>query len=256
MWVVPRFLLAARRLRTRQGSSAPEGNLERQRSEVDVIVAAAAGMEVDVVVADAHGVEKLSRLDLRAGLAGDQGPVLPATVLFEDGEDGPDSPRLADVRELGQPVLGADKIAPQAQPGPAGAAVGAGCFGLEPVEQRQAELLGPVGMALAFFRGAPDEIAQEVIVLGPVDKADVGRVGARGKVVAIGDAAILPEVEGTRLGLAVRSEAEFFRFESGRVAVGEIEQVGRAMAVPSGERGLAKSRTPPGRSITWFSPSR
>ena len=74
-------------------------------------------------------------------------PGLGADVLLEHGELGLDPPRLADVRGLGQPVLGADQVGPQPQALPAGLAVGAGALGLEPVEERQAELLGPGDVA-------------------------------------------------------------------------------------------------------------
>ena len=118
-----------------------ERDLKRQRADVDVIVAAGAGVQVDPIAADADAVgEWLGRNVLpSSGLAAGLG----ADVLLEHGELGLDPPRFADVGGLGQAVLGADQVGPEPQALPAGLAVGSGAFGLEPVEERQAELLGP-----------------------------------------------------------------------------------------------------------------
>ena len=123
------------------GDQGAERDLERQRADVDVVVAAGARVQVDPVAADADGVgERLGRHVVAAqGLAAGVG----ADVLLEDGELGLDAPRLADVRVLGQAVGRADEVGPEPQALPAGAAVGPGDLGLEPVEERQAQLLGP-----------------------------------------------------------------------------------------------------------------
>ncbi len=65
------------------------------------------------------------------------------TCCSRDGELGLDPPRFADVRGLGQAVVGSDQVGPEPQSLPAGLAVGPGAFGLKPVEEREAELFGP-----------------------------------------------------------------------------------------------------------------
>ena len=91
-------------------------------------------------------------------------------MLLDHGELGLDPARLADVRGLGQAVRGADQVGTQPQPFPAGLAVGPGTLGLQPVEERQAELLGPGDVRLGLLRrdARPDQRAQPVIVLRPV----------------------------------------------------------------------------------------
>ena len=116
-------------------------DLKRQRADVDVVVAAGAGVQVDPIAADADAVGErlgLNVLCLQGLTAG-----LGADVLLEHGELGLDPPRFADIGGLGQAVLGSDQVGPQPQALPAGLAVGPGAFGLEPVEEREAELLGP-----------------------------------------------------------------------------------------------------------------
>jgi len=94
------------------------------------------------------------------------------------------------VRILRQPVLGADDIRPQAHALPARAAVRPGRFGLQPVEQREAELFGPFEMARGFFGGHLAKIAEDVIVLRPVDQRDVARIRALDEQRLVGDAPV------------------------------------------------------------------
>jgi len=97
-------------------------------------------------------------------------------MLLANRKFGPDPPRFPDIRVLGQPVVGADNIRSQPQAGPSGLAVGPGRLGLHPVQQGQAELAGAAFVSRPFFRADINQVAEPVIVLRPVDQADVALV--------------------------------------------------------------------------------
>ena len=58
-----------------------------------------------------------------------------ADVLLQHRKNRLDAPRFPNIRAFSQAVPGAHHVAAQAQAGPSGTAVGAGRFGLHPVEQ-------------------------------------------------------------------------------------------------------------------------
>ena len=119
-----------------------ERDLERQRADVDVVVAAGAGVQVDPVAADADAVgERLGRRRPRVPSA-----LRRASVPTCCSSTVNSAWIRRDSRMYGafaRPSVGADQVGPQPQALPAGAAVGPGALGLQPVEQRQAQLLGP-----------------------------------------------------------------------------------------------------------------
>ena len=72
-------------------------------------------------------------------------------MLLDHGELGLNSARLADIGGFRQPILGPDQVGPEPQAFPAGRAISAGAFGLQPVQQREAELLGPGDVRLGLL---------------------------------------------------------------------------------------------------------
>ena len=126
-----------------------ERDLERQRADVDVVDAAGGRMQVDPVRAHADAVRK--RLGGHVVLAQRLAASVGAHVLLDHGELGLDPARLANVGRLGQAIGRADQVGTQPQSFPAELAVGAGTLGLQPVEQRQAELLGPGDVPLGLL---------------------------------------------------------------------------------------------------------
>jgi len=77
---------------------------------------------------------------------------LDAHVLFEYGKLRLDTPALADVSSLSQPICASSDITAQAQPGIALARfIRVRSFGLHPVQQRQAEFFGALQVAMRLF---------------------------------------------------------------------------------------------------------
>ena len=92
-----------------------------------------------------------------------------------------------------EPVCGADHFWPDPKAREAVSAVDTWCFGLHPVEEREAELACAVEVAGALLvRGTKDR-PPEVIVLCPVDVNDVACVGVGDEVVLVDHSAMEPE---------------------------------------------------------------
>ena len=89
------------------GDQGAQGDLEGERSDVDVVLSAGARVKVDAVVADADAVFELVG-DLRVfarGLAR-----VDADVVFRDGELRADAAGFADVRVVREAVRLADDV--------------------------------------------------------------------------------------------------------------------------------------------------
>ena len=223
-----------------------EGNLKRQRREVDVVVAGRRRVQVDAVAADADRIRILERRDARRGASRFSCSRLRAAMLLEHGRHGPDAPRLAHIGVLGDAIFGADDVAAEPEFAPAGLAVRAWGLGLEPVEQRQAQLLRRIDMAAPVLVGDPDEIAAHVIVLRPVHRREIARVRAGQEVRAVRDAPVPPQVEQLALLVADRIEGVMPRREGDGMAAREREQAPRpwrreARHVVAPERVIARS---------------
>ena len=123
-------------------------------------------------------------------------------VLLDDRELGADATAFTDIRILRQPVLRADYVGPQTHSLPARAAVRPGRFCLQPIEQRQTELLGPIQVLRGFLSAYLAKIAQHVVVLRPVHQRDVALIRALDELRLVGDAAIGPKAGALfRIGL-------------------------------------------------------
>src|SRR5439155_4482619 len=143
-------------------------------------------------------------------------------MLLQNGKLRLDAPRFANVWELGQTVLGAHDIATESQAFPAGAPVRPRRLGLDPVEERQAQLLGLHEMPCRFLFRDIDQTAEPVIVLRPVHQANVARKAALGKVMVVEDATIAPGIESAAGTLAgVEYQAPFLQSHRVRGAPGE-----------------------------------
>ena len=168
-----------------------ERDLERQRTDVYVIVTARARVQINPVAADAHGVGEILRRDVVLRFAQRLRPRVRADVLFEDREFGFDPPALADVGILRQPVLRADNIGPQPQALPTRAAVGPWGGGLQPVEQRKAELLRALEVPRRVLGRALERISQQIIILRPVHERRVAGVSALGEILPVHDLSVM-----------------------------------------------------------------
>ncbi len=157
-----------------------------------------------MVAADADRIVIGGGADLGRISTADECPVFSPTVFFEHRKLRQDPPRFADVGVLRQSVLGADHVRTEPQSWPTGPAIGARDLGLQPVQQRQTELFGAVDVGRLLVRIDAHEVAQQVIVLRPVDQADVRAVGAGFKVLLVGDPAIGPQVQRSTLRLPGR----------------------------------------------------
>src|SRR5207237_9794951 len=125
---------------------------------VDVVVAAAAGMQVDAIAADADRVREMLGSDLSTFPARLLHARLSADVLLEDGELGLDAPRFANIGILGQAVFRADDVVAQAQASPPCPAVPPWRAGLHPVQARQAQLLGSAQVFACSFHRDVDQV--------------------------------------------------------------------------------------------------
>jgi hypothetical protein len=126
--VTPRFLPRAGVLDS-HGDHRAERDLEWPAAEIEVTGAADAGMEIDPATADPDRIPE----ELRAARS-----EWVRDVLLEDGELGAQASRLADVRRRREPVAGSPHdVSAKSQ---AHAAIRKWRFGLQPVQQAQAEL--------------------------------------------------------------------------------------------------------------------
>ena len=118
-----------------------------------------------------------------------------ADMLFQHNELRQDAPRLAHIDIFRHAVARADYIGTQAQTGiPVAFAIGAGRFGLHPVEHGEAQLLAfTQGFLFCLFRHAQQRL-EPVVDLGPVDQRDIAGEGAFGIVILVQDAAEVPEI--------------------------------------------------------------
>jgi hypothetical protein len=99
-----------------------------------------------------------------------------------------DTARLADVRGLRQAVRGTGHVGARPEAGEAGAAVRPGCFGLQPVQDRQGQLPCLGDRFGSGLRPRSDERLQPVVVERPVDERDVGVEGSGAVQLACQDA--------------------------------------------------------------------
>src|SRR5690606_29372998 len=152
-------------------------------------------MKIDTIAADADAIREHLRCDLLARLAGELHARIGANVLFENCELGKDAPRLADVRILGESIVGAGKIAAKPESFPAGAAVRTRRFGLHPIQERETKLLGAVQMRQSFLRLIAMNIAEPVVVLRPIDQRDIAFVSAGGEVPLVGYAPVEKQIQ-------------------------------------------------------------
>ncbi len=129
-------------------------------------------MKVDAVAADAHGIGEPHGSDVFTLLTSCLHACFGAHVLFEDGELGTNASRFPDVGILGQTVLGADDVIAEPQAAPARLAFATRRFRLHPVQQRQAELLAALQVLLTLLGGHVYEVAEPVVVLGPVHQTE------------------------------------------------------------------------------------
>ena len=106
--------------------------MKRGTIDVEVVVAVGGRMQVEHVVADADRIAKR----LGKGLSGHDARAFRTNVRLGHGELRPKATRFANVRMLREPVVRSGNVLPQTEPFPAGLAVGARRFGLEPVQQR------------------------------------------------------------------------------------------------------------------------
>src|SRR5207247_2987224 len=111
-------------------------------------------------------------------------------MLFHDGEFRLYPPRFSYIWVFGQPVFGSDDVRSQSQSRPAMTAARPRGFGLQPVEKRQAELAGsfqmPRGILLAHFL----QVSQPVVILTPVDQAEIARIRPTSTVPHVRDPAV------------------------------------------------------------------
>jgi hypothetical protein len=127
---------------------------------------------------------------------------------------------FAHVGILREAVLGADDVGAESEALPADPAVGPGTRGLQPIEQRQAELLRAFNVTGGARRIDSDQRPPHVVVLGPVHERDVAGERVRFEVPAIENAAIAEQSLRPR-----RIEAHVERFERSRLRIDEIEEL-------------------------------
>lgn len=85
-------------------------------------------MQIDAVAADSDGIcERLGRM-LFPALAGKLHTRVGADMLLQDGEFGLNTPGLANIRILREPILRSHYVAPQAQPAPPSGRGGSVCI--------------------------------------------------------------------------------------------------------------------------------
>ena len=83
-------------------------------------------------------------------------------------------------------------------------------------------------MACCLVIGHSDQVAEQVVVLRPVNETDVAVESAWLKQRVVNDPPVRPEVQRTIYGLAaVRIKAEPFGFAGSRMGVGKVEQPAR-----------------------------
>src|SRR5262249_43538462 len=151
------------------GDQRAARNLKRQRRPAQAVVAAGARVQVHWVVADAHTVRERLRPYFALGFARCFHPQLSADVLLQDREFRLDAARLANVRVHGQAVFRADRVFTESETSPTRLAVWARGVGLQPVQQRQAQLLAPCQVLFGLILANRVQTAQVVVVLWPVD---------------------------------------------------------------------------------------
>src|SRR5690606_1963451 len=142
-----------------------ERDLKWPTPEIQIALAADARVEIDPVAADADGIfEKL----------GSVWPQRIGDVLLEHRELGFDAARLADVRRLREPVDGApDHVSTKAEPSIPHAAVRPRAFRLKPIHQAEATLPGRFSVEHLLDLVDVADRAEPVIVLRPIDDADL-----------------------------------------------------------------------------------
>ena len=86
-----------------------------------------------------------------------------------------DAARLANVGVLGEPVGAAHRVGPQLQLGCAARVAGGRCFGLQPVQEAEADALRVLQRGCGLRGGAVDDALVAVVVAGPVDHRQVVR---------------------------------------------------------------------------------
>ena len=112
-------------------------NLKRQRTDVNVIVAAGAHMQVDAVRPDANRIRKWLGGQLLGGNIQHPAARLGANVLLEHRELRLNAARLPDIWRFCQAIGCPDDVWPEPQSTPSCLAIGTRSFRLQPVQQRQ-----------------------------------------------------------------------------------------------------------------------
>ena len=154
-------------------------NLKRQRAAIRAVVARRGDVEIHPVAPDAHAVGELGRAHRFLRQPGFLHARLGRDVLLQHGELRLDAAALADVRIFRQPVRRADDIGPQPQTFPARVAVRARRFGLQPVNERQAQLLRALKLLFSFGVAHIADQAEGIIILRPVHERQVAAIKSR-----------------------------------------------------------------------------
>src|SRR5579864_2536798 len=144
------------------GNQRAQRYLERFRSNIDIIVSATRRMQIDAVAPHSRRVSKMI-----------------AKLLLDDGELSQNPPRFANVGILRQSIFGPDDVRTQPQTGPPLPAIRPGNLSLQPVKQRQAELLRSMDMMRRLVATHFANISQPVVVLRPIHQRDVAGVSPR-----------------------------------------------------------------------------
>ncbi len=160
-------------------------------------------------------------------------------VLLEDRELRLDAAGFPDIGVFRQAVrLVAHHVSAQPQPRPPGPAVGTRCLGLQPVEERKAELPRSAQVPGGFLRSSRDEVSQQVVVLWPVHHRDPAAVRTSLEPARIEDAAIEPEIERTGFGrrdrACRRDKGQLPRLQGARVRVTEGKKFPRPRRIQVG----------------------
>ena len=115
-------------------------------------------------------------------------------VLVLSGANRPDERRPAAYAVTLEPaitVLRADDVRAQLQSLPPFPAIRTRRFGLQPIQQRETELLGARDVFRRYLWRALKRIARQVIILRPVHQRHIPGVSARDKILPVRDATVV-----------------------------------------------------------------
>ncbi len=121
-------------------------------------------------------------------------------MLLEHGELGLDPACLAHVDGLRQAIRGPEGLPTRSESFPPRSAIGSGGLGLHPVEQGKAEFLGSTEVARRLGGVDPENRADPVVVLGPVDEGQVLPGALALEVGGVEQATVGEEIEAGGLG--------------------------------------------------------